>query len=95
MARPPTTTVVLEAYDQILRTKALLLHHTEAFKKFLEQQVEAISIHDVRQFLRVDEYTSKRRRNERRQAVQNLTTDDEQLAALVEQLCISYPEEWQ
>ena len=70
----------------------LLLRQTEAFHKF--QRDEDLSIHDVRRFLRVDEYSSRRRRKERVQAIHNAIGDDAELLRLVDHLRAHYPEEW-
>lgn len=71
----------------------LFLRQTEAFRKYQSQ--EPLSVHDLRQFLRVDDYSSKRRRRERVQAVINAAGDDWELRGLIEHTRTLYPEEWQ
>lgn len=71
----------------------LLLRQTEAFRKY--QSREPLSVHDLRQFLRIDDYSSKRRRRERIQAVLNAAGDDTELRGLIEYTRTLYPEEWQ
>lgn len=70
------------------------LRQTEACGKFERGEAAAITVHDVRRFLRVDEYTSTRRRKERVQAVLNVTSGHPQLAALVTFLQGTFSEEW-
>ncbi len=77
-----------------LARSAKLLRQTEAWEKFSTDSAETITIYDARQFLRVDEYTSVRRRKERTQAVQNAAASDTDLRALVSYLRTHFPEEW-
>ncbi len=73
---------------------AVLLRQTDAYRKFEQEKGEEITVHDVRRFLRVDEYTSTRRRKERVQAVINTAHDDQQLSTLVRYLQANFPKEW-
>lgn len=73
---------------------AALLHQTEAWEKFSRLVPEEITVYDARRFLRVDEYTSARRRKERVQAVRNIAAHDDDLGALVAYLREQFPEEW-
>lgn len=72
----------------------LLLSRTEAYRKFHEGEEEEITVHDARRFLRVDEYTTPRRRRERSQATVNAAAGDPALSALVVYLRARFPEEW-
>lgn len=71
-----------------------LLRQTDSYKKLQQGQRDEITIHDLRRFLRVDEYTSTRRRKERVQAVINTVSGDQQLTALIVYLQQQFPEEW-
>ncbi len=73
---------------------ALHLRNTSVFRKFLRNSPDDITVHDVRHFLRVDEYTSMRRRKERSQATINIAMEDEELSELVAYLRVSFPQEW-
>jgi hypothetical protein len=75
-------------------SKRITLRHTEAFQKFHQGNGNDISIYDLRHFLRVDEYSSVRRRKERGQATVNAVMDDEELSSLVAFLQSRFPEEW-
>src|SRR5205085_10442956 len=70
-----------------------MLRQTDAFRKFHERQQDEITIYDTRRFLRVDEYTSARRRTERIQAALNAAAGDEEISALVAYLRSNFPQE--
>lgn len=71
-----------------------LLYTSEAYTKFEQNRGDEITIHDLRRFLRVDEYTSARRHKERAQAVVNAAAGDARIQALVDYLRQRFPEEW-
>lgn len=71
-----------------------VLMATEAYQKFSNNRQDEITIHDARRFLRVDEYTSVRRRKERIQAVSNTAAGNDKLCALIEHLRSGFPEVW-
>lgn len=75
-----------------LTDPTLTLRQTKAFQKF--QQQEMLSLYDVRQLLRVDEYSSKRRRRERIQATLNAAGDDMQILQLIAHIRDHFAEEW-
>ncbi len=74
---------------------AALLRQSDAWEKFARLVPEEITVYDARRFLKVDEYTSPRRRRERVQAVSNIAAHDDDLHALVIHLRDHFPEEWQ
>ncbi len=74
---------------------AALLRQSDAWEKFARLVPEEITVYDGRRFLKVDEYTSPRRRKERVQAVSNIAAHDDDLHALVTYLREHFPEEWQ
>lgn len=74
--------------------RAALLRQTAAFAKFQGAVPDDITIYDARHFFKIDEYTSRRRRRERLQAVLNTTSGDDALTALVARLRALFPEEW-
>lgn len=71
------------------------LRQTEAYRKFRNCHRDEITVYDLRRFLRIDEYTSVRRRKERIQAVLNAAAGDNELLGLIEHLRASFPEEWE
>jgi len=73
---------------------AALLRQSDAWEKFAHLAPEEITIYDARRFLKVDEYTSPRRRKERVQAIRNIAAHDDDLDALVAYLRDHFPEEW-
>ncbi len=73
---------------------ALLLRNSSVFQKYVRDSSNEITVHDVRHFLRVDEYTSMRRRKERSQATINLAMEDEELSELIAYLRATFPQEW-
>lgn len=81
-----------EISDQRKEAIAALLA-SEACVKYHRGESAAISVHDIRRFLRIDEYTSPRRRKERVQAALNAASGNPQLSALIEFLQTSFPEE--
>lgn len=89
-----TPGVAPEPVHEALTRHAALLRQTEAWEKFARVTPEEITVYDARRFLRVDEYTSTRRRKERVQAVTNIAAHDDGLSALVAYLRAQFPEEW-
>jgi len=85
-----TSTPVLAS----LARGAALLRQTDAWEKFARLTPEEITMYDARRFLKVDEYTSPRRRKERVQAISNIAAHDDDLGALVAYLRARFPEEW-
>jgi hypothetical protein len=83
-----------EPVHEALAQQAALLRQTDAWAKFSRVAPEEITVYDARRFLRVDEYTSVRRRKERIQAVANIAAHDDGLHALVTYLHEHFPEEW-
>ncbi|MDQ2787218.1 MAG: hypothetical protein M3Y58_19690 [Chloroflexota bacterium] len=71
-----------------------LLRQSDAWEKFARLTPEEITVYDARRFLKVDEYTSRRRRKERVQAIRNIAAHDDDLDALVAYLRDHFPEEW-
>jgi hypothetical protein len=83
------TTADLEA-----KAATAALKRTAAFQKFTSGAAAAIDVHDVRGFLRVDEYTSSRRRRERIQFAENAAAGDRRLVNLIEHLKQNFSGEW-
>ena len=73
---------------------AALLRQSDAWEKFARLAPEEITVYDARRFLKVDEYTSPRRRKERGRAIRNIAAHDDDLDALVTYLRDHFPEEW-
>jgi hypothetical protein len=73
---------------------AATVRHSETFAKFASGRRSTITIHDVRHMLRVDEYTSKRRRREQIRALENTIAGDTALSECVSYLKNRFPEEW-
>jgi len=74
--------------------RAALLRQTAAFTKFQGGVSDDLTVYDARQFFKIDEYTSHRRRRERYQAVCNTASGDDALTALVTYLRERFSEEW-
>lgn len=70
------------------------LQRTSAFQKYKKGEISDITLYDVRGFLRIDEYSSARRRRERCQAVVNAATKDPDLSGLIDYIRSRFPEEW-
>ena len=79
--------------NEALARHAALLRQTEAWEKS-PASPEEITVYDARRLLRVDEYSSPRRRKKRVQAVTNIAAHDDGLSALVAFLHEQFPEEW-
>jgi hypothetical protein len=65
-----------------------------AYRKFQKSAAAGITLHEVREILRVDEYTSKRRRRERIQALANSAGGNESLTDFLRFLESAFPGEW-
>jgi hypothetical protein len=89
-----TPGIAPEPVHEALAQHAALLRQTKAWEKFSRMALQEVTIYDARHFLRVDEYTSIRRRRERIQAVCNIAARDADLRALVVYLREQFPEEW-
>jgi hypothetical protein len=58
------------------------LKTTNAYKLYIEQRIDTISIMDLFEFARINEYFPERARRERRQALENVVQGDEELTGL-------------
>ena len=70
------------------------VRQTAAFVKFTTGAKRGINIHDIRALLKVDEYSTRRRRRERMQSLDNLAAGDQAIVALVAYARATFPEEW-
>jgi hypothetical protein len=76
------------------RSVLATVRSTDCWRKWERGEQGLITVYDVRRLLKVDEYTTPRRRRERIQAVRNAAGSDQDLDALVTYLAATYPEEW-